>query len=136
MRIAQGVRSRPSRGRADRLGLDQEDPQKGLMRKRTGWRVDEILAKNRIPHTLLWATVVAFAVRLVVVGFVYQSFLDPTRGHWEFAYEAGNIARSIVTGHGFANPYWVDTGPTAEVAPVLPYLFAGVMALFGIYTKA
>src|SRR5208337_3355070 len=37
---------------------------------------------------------------------------------------------------GFSNPYWVDTGPTAEVAPVLPYLVAGVMAIFGIYTKA
>jgi len=106
------------------------------VRTPAGLPVDEIPADNRIPPTLLWATVVAFAVRLVVVGFVYQSFLDPHRDHWEFAYEAGKIARSIVTGHGFANPYWVDTGPTAEVAPVLPYLFAGVMALFGIYTKA
>ncbi len=92
---------------------------------------------DRTPRAWLWATVVAFAVRLVVVGFVYQGFLDPGRDHWEFAYETGKIARSIVTGHGFANPYyWVNTGPTAEVAPVLPYLVAGVMAIFGIYTKA
>ena len=106
------------------------------MRTPTGLPVNQNPADNRIPRTLLWATVVALAVRLVVVGFVYQSFLDPGRDHWEFAYEAGKIARSILLGHGFSNPYWVDTGPTAEVAPVLPYLIAGVMAVFGTYTKA
>ena len=106
------------------------------MKKPTGLSVYQTLANNRIPRTLLWATVVAFAVRVLVVGFVYQGFLDPGRDHWEFGYETGKIARSILMGHGFSNPYWVDTGPSAEVAPVLPYLVAGVMAIFGIYTKA
>jgi 4-amino-4-deoxy-L-arabinose transferase-like glycosyltransferase len=106
------------------------------MRTPVDLHVDENLANKRMPRTLLWATVVAFALRLVVVAFVYQSFLDPGRDHWEFGYEAGKIARSIVMGHGFSNPYWVETGPTAEIAPVLPYLIAGVMAVFGIYTKA
>ena len=114
----------------------KEDSPKGVMRTPTGLGVDEIPANNRIPPTLLWATVVALAVRLVMVSFVYQSFLDPGRDHWEFGYEAGKIARSIITGHGFSNPYWVNTGPTAEVAPVLPYVIAGIMAVFGIYTKA
>jgi 4-amino-4-deoxy-L-arabinose transferase-like glycosyltransferase len=107
------------------------------MRKFTGLPVRENFANNRIPRTWLWATVVAFIVRLVVVGFVYQTFLDPGRDHWEFAFETGKIARSIVTGHGFGNPYYgVNTGPTAEIAPVFPYLLAGIMAVFGIYTKA
>ena len=107
------------------------------MRKFTGLPVRENFAHNRIPRTWLWATVVAFLVRLVVVGFVYQTFLDPVRDHWEFAFETGKIARSIVTGHGFGNPYYgVNTGPTAEIAPVFPYLLAGIMAVFGIYTKA
>lgn len=80
---------------------------------------------------------VALAVRLVVVGFVYPGFLAPGRENWEFGFEAGKIARSIVLGHGFGNPYYSgDTGPTAEVAPVFPYIFAGILALFGIYTKA
>jgi 4-amino-4-deoxy-L-arabinose transferase-like glycosyltransferase len=97
----------------------------------------EIPANNRIPRTWLWAAVVALAVRLVVVGFVYQGFLDPGRDHWEFAFETGKIARSIVTGHGFSNPYYGgNTGPTAEIAPVFPYILAGIMAVFGIYTKA
>jgi len=46
------------------------------------------------------------------------------------------IAKSIVTGHGFSNPYSVQTGPTAMITPVFPYLFAGIFAIFGIKTKA
>jgi 4-amino-4-deoxy-L-arabinose transferase-like glycosyltransferase len=75
-------------------------------------------------------------VRLLVVGLVYKGFLDPGRDHWEFGYEMGRVARSIVTGLGFSNPYWAHTGPTALLTPVYPYLLAGVFALFGVYTKA
>ncbi len=79
----------------------------------------------------------ALALRLVVMVFAYPSFLVPGREHWEFAFETGKIARSIVLGHGFGNPYYGgDTGPTAELAPVFPYILAGIFAVFGIYTKA
>ena len=122
---------------SERRTSSEGDPEEGLMKKPSDSSTCETAGKNRIPPTLLWATVAALAIRLVVVGFVYQSFLDPGRDHWEFGFEDGKIATSIVTGHGFGNPYYrVETGPTAEVAPVLPYLLAGVMALFGIYTKA
>lgn len=97
----------------------------------------DIPSHNRTRRTWLWAAVAALAVRLVVVGFTYQGFLDPGRDHWEFGYEMGKIARSLATGHGFGNPYsGVNTGPTAIIGPVYPGLLAGVMALFGIYTKA
>ena len=97
----------------------------------------DIPSYNRTRRTWLWAAVAALAVRLVAVGFTYQGFLDPGRDHWEFGFETGKIARSIITGHGFSNPYYgANTGPTAEIAPVLPYLLAGIMAVFGIYTKA
>jgi 4-amino-4-deoxy-L-arabinose transferase-like glycosyltransferase len=86
---------------------------------------------------VFWAVVAALAVRLIVVAFVYQGFLNPGRDHWEFGYETGKIARSILTGNGFGNPYYGgNTGPTAEIAPLFPYIIAGVMAVFGIYTKA
>ena len=79
----------------------------------------------------------ALSVRLVVVALTYPGFLVPGREHWEFAFETGKIARSIVLGHGFGNPYYGgDTGPTAGIAPVLPYVLAGIFALAGIYTKA
>ncbi|MDE3110952.1 MAG: glycosyltransferase family 39 protein [Acidobacteriota bacterium] len=86
---------------------------------------------------MLWAVLAAVVVRLIVVGFVYQSFLVPERQHWLFGFEIAKIAQSIIQGHGFGNLYFGDpTGPTAEIAPVLPYVMAGIFAMFGIYTKA
>ncbi len=85
---------------------------------------------------LFWAVLIGWSVRLIVVAIVYKGFLDPARDHWEFAYEIGRVARSIVLGKGFSNPYWADTGPTALLTPVYPYLLAGVFTAFGVYTKA
>jgi len=44
--------------------------------------------------------------------------------------------RHIVRGQGFSSPFHQDTGPTAWVAPVYPYLVALVFRLFGIYSVA
>jgi len=85
---------------------------------------------------LLWAVAIGLLVRLVVAGLVYKQFLDPGRDHWEFGYEIGRVARAILAGRGFANPYWADTGPTALLTPVFPYFFAGVFWIFGVSTKA
>jgi 4-amino-4-deoxy-L-arabinose transferase-like glycosyltransferase len=86
---------------------------------------------------LFFAVLAALAVRLVVVALVYSSFLVPEREHWLFGFEVGKVASSIAAGHGFGNPYYgPETGPTALVPPVLPYLLAGIFALFGVYTKA
>jgi hypothetical protein len=35
-----------------------------------------------------------------------------------------NIAKAMVKGEGFANPFWEQTGPTAWMAPVLPCILA------------
>jgi len=51
-----------------------------------------------------------------------------------FLFEPGNIAASIVTGHGYASPFRVPTGPTAWMAPVYPLLLAAVFKIFGVYT--
>lgn len=90
----------------------------------------------RYRRSLVLAVFAALVVRLIVVAFVYQGFLDPGRDHWEFGYEVGMVARSIATGHGFGNPFWVETGPTAWLAPVFPYFLAGIFIIFGIKTKA
>lgn len=79
---------------------------------------------------------VALAIRLVVMVFLLPEQLDPQRDRWHFGYEAGRIARSIVLGNGFSNPLFEDTGPTAWMTPVYPYLVAAVFKLFGIYSKA
>src|SRR5271157_105624 len=85
---------------------------------------------------LIWAILTALALRLIVVGFVYQDFLVEGRDHWEFGYETGKIAYSIASGRGFSNPYWVATGPTAILSPVFPYLMSYVFTVFGAYTQA
>ncbi|HLX82620.1 MAG TPA: glycosyltransferase family 39 protein [Terriglobales bacterium] len=79
---------------------------------------------------------IALAIRLVVMVFLLPEQLEPQRDHWHFGYETGRIARSIVQGKGFSNPLFADTGPTAWMTPVYPYLVAGVFKVFGVYTKA
>jgi 4-amino-4-deoxy-L-arabinose transferase-like glycosyltransferase len=51
-----------------------------------------------------------------------------------FLQETGNIAFSIAKGHGFASPYWQETGPTAWLTPVYPTLVAASFRIFGIHT--
>lgn len=75
------------------------------------------------------------AIRLIVVGFLYPERTDPARDHWRFGGEAGRIARSIALGEGFSNPLFGQTGPTAWLSPVFPYLLAGIFKVFGIYSK-
>jgi 4-amino-4-deoxy-L-arabinose transferase-like glycosyltransferase len=91
---------------------------------------------RRYGRSLALAVLAALAVRLIVVAFVYPGFLQPGRDYWEFGFEVGMVARSIATGHGFANPFWGETGPTAWLTPVFPYLLSGIFILFGIKTKA
>ena len=94
------------------------------------------LRSNLPKRKLLLIVLIALAVRLVVMAFLYQEQLDPARDHWKFGYETGRIARSLVEGKGFANPLFSDTGPTAWMTPVYPAIAAGVFKVFGIYTKA
>ena len=82
------------------------------------------------PYLLI--TLVALAIRLAVIPFVYHDWLDPfVLEHWAF----GRIARSIVSGHGFGSPF-ADTGLSALLPPVYSYLLAGLFKIFGIETKA
>jgi 4-amino-4-deoxy-L-arabinose transferase-like glycosyltransferase len=79
---------------------------------------------------------VAFLIRLIASAFAYRDLLDPRRDYWEFGWETGRIAHSIVTGHGFASPLYGAEGPTAWMAPVYPYLLAGIFRVFGTFTAA
>ena len=53
-----------------------------------------------------------------------------------FGAEICSIAEHIVQGKGFSSPFVMDTGPTAWIAPVYPYMCALVFRLFGIYSVA
>ena len=84
---------------------------------------------------LLRIVVIALALRLAAMAFLYPEQLNPERDHWQFGYETGRIARSIAEGKGFSSPLFEDTGPTAWITPVYPYLVAGIFKIFGVYTK-
>jgi len=53
-----------------------------------------------------------------------------------FLFEPGNIAASLASGKGFSSPFRVETGPTAWLTPVYPFLLAGVFRIFGADTFA
>lgn len=82
------------------------------------------------PNRCTWMVLVALAVRLAVIPFVYRDWMDPfVLEHWAF----GLIARSIVSGHGFGSPF-AATGASALLPPVYSYLLAGIFKIFGIET--
>jgi 4-amino-4-deoxy-L-arabinose transferase-like glycosyltransferase len=89
---------------------------------------------RRLVESVWFVTLVAFAIRMLVVAFLYQGQMNPRRDHFPFGYEAGRIARAIASGRGFSNPLSIQTGATAWMAPLYPYLVAGVFKIFGIYT--
>jgi hypothetical protein len=78
--------------------------------------------------------IVALGLRL---GFAWDQERKIPRdlvGLVPFLQETGNIAFSIAQGRGFGSPYWQETGPTAWLTPVYPYLVAGAYKIFGIHT--
>lgn len=54
--------------------------------------------------------------------------------HWNFAYEAGRIARSLATGQGFSSPLLEPSGPTAFLPLGYPLVLAGIFRVFGVYS--
>jgi Dolichyl-phosphate-mannose-protein mannosyltransferase len=94
-------------------------------------------------NPLVAMVAVAYALRVIAI-FVTKSYLFPApfpvrqaiKQGWYFGYEVGRVARSIAAGHGFGSPFHGWTGPSAWLAPVYPYLLAGVFRVFGIYTPA
>jgi 4-amino-4-deoxy-L-arabinose transferase-like glycosyltransferase len=91
---------------------------------------------QKVQRTYLFMVVaVALVIRLGGVAFLYPERLNPDRDHWRFAGETGRIARSLVQGRGFSSPFHADTGPTALMTPVYPFLVAVAFKIFGIYTK-
>src|SRR5271155_4273887 len=99
-------------------------------------KTSDAKALGHTRRSLFWMVLVALFLRLVVMSFLYPERTDPYRDHWRLGGEAGRIARSIAEGEGFSNPLFGKTGPTAWLAPVFPYLLAGIFKIFGIYSKA
>jgi hypothetical protein len=83
-----------------------------------------------------WMVTIALCLRIawILLGHTYK--FKTADNNFSFGWEMGRIAASLVSGHGFSNPFVPPTGPTAWEPPLYPYLTAGVFLLFGIYSKA
>ena len=97
--------------------------------------MESATTKRHIWQSLPAITLVALAVRIVAIHFLYTDTWNNFREHLLFGFEVGRIARSIAAGHGYGNPMYFETGPTAWMTPVYPYLLAAVFKLFGIYSR-
>src|SRR5580692_4336140 len=91
-------------------------------------------AVRKAATSLLLIVLVALVARLTFAWHEVRQFSPQVLSIVPFQTETGHIAYSIASGKGFSSPFQRDTGPTAWLAPVYPYLLAGIFRLFGIYT--
>lgn len=89
----------------------------------------------RAPRRIFWT---GFLVRVLYITLAHTFRIRPAEDHFQFGWEAGRIARALLTGYGYADPfsnvYFAHTGPTAWLPPLYPLLLAGIFKLFGIFT--
>jgi len=84
--------------------------------------------------SLLLIVMIALGTRLAFAWYEERQISAQVLSIVPFQTETGHIAYSIASGKGFSSPFQRDTGPTAWLAPVYPYLLAGIFKLFGLYT--
>ena len=80
---------------------------------------------------MVWAGLIARELA-IFIGHTYR--ISKLEGSFGFGWETGRIARSIAWGQGFSSPFQDTSGPTAWLAPIYPYLLAGIFKVFGIYS--
>jgi len=80
---------------------------------------------------LVWMVLIALLLRLAVIPFdTIENLMDATHVH---AWEQGNVARSLLAGHGFGSPFQ-SAQPSAIMPPVYPLIVAAFFWIFGIHT--
>jgi len=80
----------------------------------------------------LWVAV-GVLVLVLTVGLLLDESSDPVVSlmHQHLGAEYYNIGRAIADGRGFSDPFGEQTGPTAWMPPLYPYLIAGLLRLTG-----
>src|SRR5271165_398997 len=78
---------------------------------------------------------VALLVRLFYMTLAHTYRIRPFEDHFDFGWEMARIARALVTGYGYADPFITGhTGPTAWLPPAYTLIIAAAFRLFGVYT--
>jgi 4-amino-4-deoxy-L-arabinose transferase-like glycosyltransferase len=79
---------------------------------------------------------VGLLVRLLYITIARSYHFRALEDHFQFGWEAGRVARAVVQGRGYSDPFGTGSGPTAWLAPLYPLIIAASFKLFGIYTPA
>ena len=87
---------------------------------------------------LLTDLVLSLGLVFIFMGIAYWKSTDPASLPWlkhDFRSHIGAeydcIAQAIRKGRGFSDPFQIETGPTAWMPPVLPYVMAGLYWFHG-----
>ncbi len=81
--------------------------------------------------SLLLILVVAFTARTAFAWNQERKIPRDALAVVPFAQEAGSIAYSLAAGNGFSSPFRNDTGATAWLPPVYPFLLSLIFRIFG-----
>lgn len=88
-------------------------------------------APIRLPWKIFW---IGLIVRILYMTLAHTYRIRLFEDHFQFGWEAGRVARALVTGYGYADPFQGHTGPTAWLPPLYTLMIAACFKLFGIYT--
>ena len=91
---------------------------------------------GKLATSLAVILIVAFCLRAGYLWSYQAHRPHQALGIIPFLFEPGNIAASLAGGKGFSSPFRVETGPTAWLTPVYPFLLAAVLRIFGAGTFA
>ncbi len=84
-----------------------------------------------------WLAFGAFVVYFAWLFSTHPFWAERTRlQDFGMAAEYGNIAKALLEGKGFANPFRGDSGPTAWMPPLLVLYISSIYGLFGVGTAA
>ncbi len=85
----------------------------------------------RTRRRLALIVLIGLALRLAVIPLPnFENLMDADHIH---AWEPGNMARSLVAGHGFGSTL-DSTQPSAMMTPVYPLVVAALFWIFGVHT--
>jgi 4-amino-4-deoxy-L-arabinose transferase-like glycosyltransferase len=85
----------------------------------------------RAPWAIFWT---ALLIRVLYITLAHTYRFSSFEDHFAFGYEMARIARALVTGYGYADPFSGHTGLTAWVPPLYPLLIAAIFKMAGVYT--
>lgn len=71
-----------------------------------------------------------------MLGLSFPGPVPEEAVEWVFGSEQAAVARAVLRGEGFADPFARGTGPTAWCGVVYPAVLAGVMGVFGLTGQA